>query len=132
MAPTLAFINALLTKYAIHDQFEGVRIGVPLSVIIGTDVFDEFMKRNNLWVSPERFDRSRTAEIAQQIGRLNDVLHRENKGCLLIGPGRWGTREPWLGIPVSWEQISSAKVIIEAAYGDFCRIRLWGPTSSIT
>ena len=38
---------------------------------------------------------------------------------MLIGPGRWGTTDRWLGIPTKWNQISSARVIVEADYGDF-------------
>jgi hypothetical protein len=38
---------------------------------------------------------------------------------MLLGPGRWGTTDRWLGVPVKWEQISSAQVIVEADYGDF-------------
>ncbi len=76
--------------------------------------------RDVLVVPPDRFDRSKTVEIAEQIGKFNDALRADGRHYLLIGPGRWGTRERWLGIPVSWDQISSARVIVEAAYGDFC------------
>jgi DNA-binding NarL/FixJ family response regulator len=76
--------------------------------------------RDVVVVPPETFDRSKTVEIADQIGKFNKNFHSAGKPYLLIGPGRWGTRERWLGIPVGWEQISSARVIIEATYGDFC------------
>lgn len=70
-------------------------------------------------VDPEKFDRSRTFEIANQVGIFNERLVKANKQYLLIGPGRWGTSERWLGIPVKWNQINGAKVIMEAAYGEF-------------
>ncbi len=70
-------------------------------------------------VRPDAFDRNKTVEIAQQVGTLNQELKEEGRQYLLIGPGRWGTTERWLGIPVAWKQISEAKVIMEAAYGDF-------------
>ncbi|MFQ5499389.1 MAG: PEP/pyruvate-binding domain-containing protein [Candidatus Zixiibacteriota bacterium] len=70
-------------------------------------------------VDPSSFDRSRTVSIAAEIGTINQNLQNERRQYLLIGPGRWGTSERWLGIPTSWEQISAAKVIVEAAYGDF-------------
>lgn len=71
-------------------------------------------------VNPETFDRGKTIEIASEVGILNDKLITENKKYLLIGPGRWGTTERWLGIPVVWSQINAARVIMETAYGDFC------------
>jgi hypothetical protein len=70
-------------------------------------------------VKPDRFERSKTLEIAGQIGSFNDKLNSDDKPYLLIGPGRWGTSERWLGIPVKWSQISGARVLVEAAYGDF-------------
>ena len=42
-----------------------------------------------------------------------------NKEYILIGPGRWGTRDPWIGIPVNWTQISKAKIIVETSLLDF-------------
>ncbi len=76
--------------------------------------------RDIIVVPPETFDRSKTVEIADQIGKFNRSFLSAGKPYLLIGPGRWGTRERWLGIPVTWDQISFARVIVEAAYGDFC------------
>lgn len=75
--------------------------------------------RDVIVVPPERFDRAKTFEIAREIGTFNEGLRVSGKPYLLIGPGRWGTAERWLGIPVTWEQISSARVIVEAAYNDF-------------
>jgi hypothetical protein len=75
--------------------------------------------RDIVYVRPDTFDRSRTMEIAEQVGRFNQTFKENKKPYLLIGPGRWGTADRWLGIPASWDQISSARVIIEAAYGDF-------------
>jgi hypothetical protein len=72
-----------------------------------------------VYVPPDRFDRSRTVDIAEQVGHLNAKMKKHGRQYLLIGPGRWGTTERWLGVPAHWNQISQAKVIIEAAYGDF-------------
>ena len=58
-----------------------------------------------IYVRPEMFDRSRTHAVAQEVGSLNAALVREGRPYLLIGPGRWGTSDPWLGIPVEWHQI---------------------------
>jgi len=69
-------------------------------------------------VDPERIDRSQTPEIAQITEALNRKLRDEKRRCILIGPGRWGSRDPWLGIPVEWPQISSARAIVETDFTD--------------
>ena len=51
-------------------------------------------------------------KISKEIDKINKSLEN-NSPYLLIGPGRWGSTDPWLGIPVNWNQISNAKVIIE-------------------
>ncbi len=72
-----------------------------------------------VWIDPDRFDKSRTGEMALEIEKLNDRLRSEGRRYLLLGPGRWGTRDPWLGVPISWPQISHAKVIVEYALEEF-------------
>ncbi len=72
-----------------------------------------------LYVRPEHFDPARTETIAHEIGVLNADLAAERRNCMLIGPGRWGTTTNWLGIPVNWSQISTARVIVEAALDNF-------------
>jgi CheY-like chemotaxis protein len=52
-------------------------------------------------------------KIAQELALLNRRLREENRGYVLIGPGRWGSSDPWLGIPVKWINISSVRVLIE-------------------
>jgi len=71
--------------------------------------------RDVVYVRPDRWEPSANRAIAQEIGQLNHSLKAESRGYILIGPGRWGTADEWLGIPVQWAQISSAKVIIEAS-----------------
>jgi len=65
-----------------------------------------------LYVDLDKFDISQSKIIAHQIENFNKTIGK-NKPYLLVGPGRWGSSDPWLGIPVSWEHISNAKVIIE-------------------
>ncbi len=67
-----------------------------------------------VWVDPTRFDRSRTMDIASEIEEMDTVFRQEGRRYLLIGPGRWGTRDRWLGVPVTYPQISKARVIVEA------------------
>ncbi|MFH0990337.1 MAG: PEP/pyruvate-binding domain-containing protein [bacterium] len=62
------------------------------------------------------FDRSRSREVAKEIAAFNTKLISEQRPYLLIGVGRWGSLDPWLGIPVTWEQIAGAKAIIETGF----------------
>lgn len=74
--------------------------------------------RDIVYVRPDRFDRAKTQQIAREVGVLNQGLAGENRPYLLIGPGRWGTSDPWLGIPVEWRQIARAAVIVETDLED--------------
>jgi hypothetical protein len=70
-------------------------------------------------VDSQRFERSRSQEVAKAVAHFNRLLSSENRPYLLIGVGRWGSNEPWLGIPVEWDEISGARVIVEAGFRDF-------------
>lgn len=72
-----------------------------------------------IYVRPDAFDPGKTREMAAQIAALNDALRAENRSCVLIGPGRWGSSNRWLGIPVTWGQISAARLIVEATLDTF-------------
>ena len=63
-------------------------------------------------------ERARTTDAAQVLERLNGELKAAGRPYLLIGPGRWGSRDPWLGIPVVWGQISGACAIVEVDFDD--------------
>ena len=75
-----------------------------------------FYLQDIVYVIPDLFDSTRTVEIAEEIGRINDSL---SSPYLLIGPGRWGTRDRFLGIPVKWSQISEANIIVETSLEHF-------------
>jgi CheY-like chemotaxis protein len=70
-------------------------------------------------VDSQRFERSRSQEVAKAVAHFNGLLGSENRPYLLIGVGRWGSNDPWLGIPVEWDEISGARVIVEAGFRDF-------------
>ncbi len=72
-----------------------------------------------IYVNRETFDKSKTVEIAAEIDSFNDAMKKSGRQYLLLGPGRWGTRDRWIGIPVTWPQICNAKVIIETSLDDF-------------
>ena len=64
------------------------------------------------------FERAKSREVVPEISAFNNKLIAEKKPYLLVGVGRWGSLDPWLGIPVNWEQIAGARVIIEASFKD--------------
>jgi hypothetical protein len=75
--------------------------------------------RDVLFIDKEHFDKRYTEEMAMEISKQNDAFLARKTPYLLIGPGRWGTRDKWIGIPVNWPQISQAKVIVETSLEDF-------------
>ena len=113
----------------------------PLVVEVGTEDIDELMRgaelasmlclseqalgqgrvqgiRDVVYVRPGAFDRAQTVAVAGEVEALNRALVEEDRPYLLIGPGRWGTADQWLGIPVEWHQISGARVIVETELDD--------------
>ena len=75
--------------------------------------------RDVIYVNPDDFDPAKTESIARQIGVLNTGLAAAGDSCMLIGPGRWGTSDRWLGIPVNWSQISTVRIMVETCLEDF-------------
>ncbi len=75
--------------------------------------------RDVVFVKNKAFDKTRTPEIAEEVNRINEKLAKENKKYLLIGPGRWGTRDRFIGIPVTWNNIYNARVIVETSLDNF-------------
>ncbi len=72
-----------------------------------------------IYVKPESFDATNNLKIASEVEKLNQQFINENKHYILVGPGRWGSSDPWLGIPVKWSQISAARVIVESGLKDY-------------
>lgn len=71
-----------------------------------------------IYVRPQNFSLKESERIAAEIGELNQLLFQEGRRCILIGFGRIGTADRWLGIPLSWQQMSQARVIVEADRAD--------------
>jgi hypothetical protein len=67
-----------------------------------------------VYVKPEAFKSLESEAIASEIGLLNEMFIREKRNYVLVGPGRWGSSDPNLGIPVKWAHISQARVIVES------------------
>ncbi|MEN8208605.1 MAG: PEP/pyruvate-binding domain-containing protein [Candidatus Fermentibacteria bacterium] len=74
--------------------------------------------RDIIYVSSDRFNRSQTVEIAAEIEQMNRKIRHLRRQSLLIGPGRWGSSDSWLGVPVRWNQISSVGCIVETPLPD--------------
>ncbi len=72
-----------------------------------------------IYVDLDTFDKLKTEAIRDEIDELNSMMANENRKYILIGPGRWGTRDRFIGIPVSWSQISNARIIVEMSMSDF-------------
>jgi len=72
-----------------------------------------------IYVKPECFDPARNEDVANMVGELNDKMIAEDKNYVLVGPGRWGSSDPWLGIPVKWPQISMARLIVESGLENY-------------
>lgn len=72
-----------------------------------------------IFADPDKFDKMQTEQMAREIGFLNQLMMDENRRYILIGPGRWGTRDRFIGIPVQWSEISNAKLIVEMSLPGF-------------
>lgn len=72
-----------------------------------------------IYAVPEKFNKAETQQMAIEIEKLNENMKALKRNYVLMGPGRWGTRDRWLGIPVQWPQISNAKIIVETDLNDF-------------
>jgi hypothetical protein len=75
--------------------------------------------RDVIFVDIHRFNKLKTLEMVSEMEYINSRMVKQDKPYILIGPGRWGTRDPFLGVPVNWSQISQAKVIIEISLANF-------------
>ncbi len=72
-----------------------------------------------VYVKTEGWSASMNPAIAEEIQKINSKMLDEGRGYALVGPGRWGSSDPWLGIPVKWPAISGAKVIVEAGLDEY-------------
>ena len=70
--------------------------------------------RDVVYVKPDVFEAKHTPAIAAELEKINRKLLEEGRPYLLVGFGRWGSSDPWLGIPVNWGGVCGAKVIVEA------------------
>lgn len=86
------------------------------SSALGHGTIDDL--RDLIVVDAQRFERGRSHDVAREVARFNAELAAERRPYLLVGVGRWGSADPLLGIPVTWDQISGARAIVEAGFRD--------------
>ncbi|MDD4604327.1 MAG: phosphoenolpyruvate synthase, partial [Bacteroidales bacterium] len=72
-----------------------------------------------VYVKPQSFDAAKSQEIVSLLALLNEKFVSEKQNYILVGPGRWGSSDPWLGIPVKWPQISGARLIVESGLENY-------------
>jgi len=99
------------------DDVDPARVICQSSKVLGNGRIEDL--RDAIVVDFHRFERAKSKEVAQDVAHFNKLLSSQNRPYLLIGVGRWGSTEPWLGIPVEWDEIAGARVIVEAGFRDF-------------
>ncbi len=72
-----------------------------------------------IYVKTGAFNSANNQSIAYEIEKMNRAFTEQEKGYVLVGPGRWGSSDPWLGIPVKWPHISNARVIVECGLENY-------------
>ena len=75
--------------------------------------------RDLVYVKPESWDASASRDIAGIMEKINAGFRERGQAYVLVGPGRWGSSDPWLGIPVKWSQISAARIIVESGLENY-------------
>jgi DNA-binding NarL/FixJ family response regulator len=104
----------------IVDDLDGISVDdtiVSSMHSLGNGIIDNVC--DFIYIKPETFDASKNQLTALEIEKLNEKFRHERKNYILAGPGRWGSSDPWLGIPVKWPQISAARLIIEAGMANY-------------
>ena len=79
--------------------------------VLGNGIISEIY--DVIYVKTASFGAENNPQTAQEISRLNAEFHPDGSGYVLVGPGRWGSSDPWLGIPIKFPDIACAKVIVE-------------------
>ena len=92
---------------------KGPDVVVASERVMGNGIVEDI--RDVLFLKPDAFDPKFTRVMSAEIEKANLGLVNEGRPYLLIGFGRWGSSDPWLGIPVTWSQVSGAKAIVEAS-----------------
>ena len=109
---------------ALSREFEELEIGevqredvvVESDCVLGHGKIDDI--HDVVVIDYERFERAKSRDAAHEVAQFNAELKHRGIPYLLIGVGRWGSADPWLGIPVKWDEIAGARTIVEAGFKD--------------
>lgn len=113
-----------------HQQVEGSDVHLDMAKLqkealflfsdkcVGNGVVEDL--QDIVWVDPLGFDLFGTVELAMEVERMNQLFRSVNGRYLLIGPGRWGSSDRHLGIPITWPMISCARAIVEYSTTELC------------
>lgn len=94
------------------ERLADERAVVASEIVLGNGRREDI--RDIVYVVPEAFEPRFTPLIVPELERMNASLMEQGRPYLLVGFGRWGSSDPWLGIPVNWSSIAGARVIVEA------------------
>ena len=84
---------------------------------LGNGIFNDL--KDVVYLKADAFDPAKTVSIAEELEKINHKFIKQQNQYVLIGPGRWGSSDSWLGVPVKWSQISAAKIIVEAGLDNY-------------
>lgn len=103
-------------KEVINEQLDQIPVAqtvVKTNRALGNGIVTDV--RDIVYVKSACFNAANNPATAREIDQLNKLLMDENREYILIGPGRWGSSDPWLGIPVRWAQICNTRLIVESS-----------------
>jgi hypothetical protein len=110
-------IGNQLTQNIVIDQMDKSRMALFTRSSLGNGEVRDI--RDVIFVDTDAFNKLKTVEMAAEIEILNNMMCKAGRQYILIGPGRWGSRDRFVGIPVNWSQISQAKVIVEISLENY-------------
>ncbi|MFW5805574.1 MAG: PEP/pyruvate-binding domain-containing protein [Bacteroidales bacterium] len=99
------------------DKIDSDSIVLQTTIAMGNGKIDNI--KDLIFVDPNAFDKTKTEEMAAEIDQINSEMVSKDHKYVLMGPGRWGSQDKFIGIPVRWPQISNAKVIVEYSFEGF-------------
>ena len=109
-------VNDQTLHYMLTDVKEDKTI-IFSQAALGNGIFNHI--KDIIYVKPGSFDPAKNTEAGTKVEELNTKMKAENLNYVLVGPGRWGSQDPWLGIPIKWTQISEARVIVESGLENY-------------
>jgi hypothetical protein len=90
---------------------------ITTNVALGNGIINDVS--DVVYVKSSNFNASHNDFIAREIEHVNKLMSQQDRGYVLVGPGRWGSSDSWLGIPVKWPHISAARLIVECGLENY-------------